>query len=1050
MAWTRRSVPLITYRILGPLAVERDGQPLDVGGPKQRALLLSLLLRRGQVVPADRLVDDAWGERPPRQASASLHASISHLRRVLEPERPPDAAPRVLVRRPGGYSLAVSPDAIDAVRFQAHIDAGRQAAAAGDPVRAGRELCAALELWRGRPLADLADEPFAVAEVARLEEMRLAALEESAVAALALGRHSAVVPDLEALVAEHPLRERLRGLLILALYRAGRQADALARYREGRERLADELGIDPGRELRRLEEQILRQDPVLDWRSTTNEPAPAPVGDGQGRPLVGRGDELRRLGEAWTAARSGSGRIVLIAGEAGIGKSRLVETLAQHVADDGGDVRWGRCFQTEGSPAFWAWVQVLRGVVDDARTDALVRATAGLAADLAQIVPDLKERLPHAGTPAAAEPVEARFRLLDATIRFLTRIAAERPMLVVLEDVHWADAASLDVLRLLAAGVTRTHLLVVATYRDTVAERGAPLSAALPALVREAGVARVSLRGLARDGLAQLAASALDDEVPATLVTALHERTEGNPFYATQLLSLVEAGTALPAEVPAGVREVIQRRVEGLPDVARAMLEAAAVVGRDFVVPTLATATRTGPDEVLEALDTAVAAGVVGTTDDPERYRFAHALVRDALYETLPPGRRTRLHAAVGEALEGDEARAAEVAHHFERAAALGFGDRAFAASLRAAEHAERVHAFETVEAHLRQALRVAGDDPVRELGIQARLATLLLMTQGYTGAGVRAAAHRLRELAGRTGETGQADLVRWALWVDACVSADFTTAQAIAEEHLADARRGGDLAGLATGLQIVATTCWHLGRHAQAEEHFAAALAIIEGLDGEALLVPPMPNVVITGLIHSSCTLFALGRIEEGRQRLERALADAAGLGAFHVTFAEDAWSFWGLLTHDVTLRRFGERGLERAEEHGFPQLAALLQLQLGWYQAVGEGDNAGIARIEAGFDAMRAHGMSMLQPLYLCFLGEALEAVGRDRDAEHAYDAGIASADASGEHMHLAELCRRRGLLARRVGEHGDAWLRRALDVASAQGATLFAARAEKALAG
>jgi DNA-binding SARP family transcriptional activator len=255
------------FRLLGPLEIRTSDGTLPLGGEKQRALLALLLLNANRVVARDRLVDELWGERPPETAVATIQVYVSRLRKLL-PEG-------TLATRPPGYVLAVEPDAVDLQRFERLVGAARDA----DPARSSELLREALALWRGPPLAEFAEEPFARAAAGRLEELRLAALEQRVEADLELGRHAELVGELEGLVAEHPHRERLHGQLMLALYRAGRQADALAAYRRARAAL-DELGLEPGAALRQLERQILAQDPELDLepqRPVEEEGGEAPV-----------------------------------------------------------------------------------------------------------------------------------------------------------------------------------------------------------------------------------------------------------------------------------------------------------------------------------------------------------------------------------------------------------------------------------------------------------------------------------------------------------------------------------------------------------------------------------------------------------------------------------------------------------------------------------------------------------------------------------------------------------------------------------------------------
>src|SRR5215210_3781452 len=239
---------MLDFRILGPIEVWHNGSEQPIGGAKQRAVLALLLLDAGRVASVDHLIDKLWGERPPPSAAASLHNFVSQLRKALGPE--------VLRTAPPGYKLEIGPDELDLHRFSRLVDEAR----GKPPAERALQLREALGLWRGPALADLVFEPFAERESARLEELRLAALEERIDADLAAGRNSDLVGELEALVREHPLRERLRGHLMVALYRSGRQAEALDVYHEGRRLLVEELGSEPGAALRELHTSSLRHE----------------------------------------------------------------------------------------------------------------------------------------------------------------------------------------------------------------------------------------------------------------------------------------------------------------------------------------------------------------------------------------------------------------------------------------------------------------------------------------------------------------------------------------------------------------------------------------------------------------------------------------------------------------------------------------------------------------------------------------------------------------------------------------------------------------------
>ena len=277
------------YLVLGPLEVHDGDGPLPLAGEKQRALLALLLLNANRVVSRERLIDDLWGENPPDTAVTSVQVYVSRLRKLLPPE--------TLLTRPPGYLMATDPEDVDLHRFERLLGEGRSALAGGDAERAALRLREALELWRGPPFAEFASEPFARIESGRLEDLRLAALADRNDAELALGRHEALIAELESLIAAHPHSERLRGQLMLALYRSGRQADALEAYRQARASL-DELGIEPSETLRTLERSILTQDAALDpVRSLVVEtpPLPGPLRVQPSFQFVGRERELEQL-----------------------------------------------------------------------------------------------------------------------------------------------------------------------------------------------------------------------------------------------------------------------------------------------------------------------------------------------------------------------------------------------------------------------------------------------------------------------------------------------------------------------------------------------------------------------------------------------------------------------------------------------------------------------------------------------------------------------------------------------------------------------------------
>ena len=361
------------FRLLGSLEVlDDDGAAVDVGGAQSRALLAALLLAGGHVVSADTLIDAVWGDDPPASAPGSLQAYVSRLRRSL--------GDRVALRwaRPG-YALEVPVGSVDAERFEVLADEGRALLGAGRVTEARAVLIDALAQWRGPALVEFAEQPFAAGAAARLEERRLAALEDRLATDLALGNHATAAGELAELVAANPLREGLRAALALALYRSGRQAEALRALDDARRTLVDELGVSPGRALQELERSILAHDPALELvgapprdpaREQPTVPAaptapatPDDPGPSTDTTLVGRAPELRALRAALDEARVAT-RVVVVEGEPGIGKTRLAEELADDAARRGVTVLWGRAFEGSGAPALWPWLPPLRALAE--------------------------------------------------------------------------------------------------------------------------------------------------------------------------------------------------------------------------------------------------------------------------------------------------------------------------------------------------------------------------------------------------------------------------------------------------------------------------------------------------------------------------------------------------------------------------------------------------------------------------------------------------------------------------------------------------------------
>jgi tetratricopeptide (TPR) repeat protein len=461
------------------------------------------------------------------------------------------------------------------------------------------------------------------------------------------------------------------------------------------------------------------------------DPAPPPGS----RAFVGRDRELAELVAGLEDAIGGRGRLFLISGEPGIGKTWLVESLAGHATKQGIRVLWGRCWEGGGAPPFWPWGQVI-GALTEGCDDETLAAWLGVGTGLvAQLVPGLAERLGTSAVPAAIAPESdaARFYLFEAVSGLFRRAASAQPLLLVLDDLHAADDPSLLLLRFLVRDLRGTRLLVVGTYRDLVAEWPLGIGQAVGELVREGQL--VNLGGLGRDEVRGLMEALSGVVASQAQVAAVYERTEGNPLFVREVVRLLAAqvglerpGQAVP--IPGTIRAVIGRRLAPLSADAVQVLSAAAVVGREFDLSLVGPACELPVERVLDALSEAVALGVAEEPGTVEGYRFSHSLMREVLYDRLPIPARTQLHRRVGEAIErqygsGTGAHVAELARHFAEVAVAGEAAKAVRYARLAGERAMGMHAYEEAATQYQralQALRFAGLDEAGRCELLLRL----------------------------------------------------------------------------------------------------------------------------------------------------------------------------------------------------------------------------------------------------------------------------------------------------------------------------------------
>ncbi len=605
--------------VLGTAVAVVDGVRHELGAARQRALLTVLAMHAGQSVSTGSIIAALWGDAPPSGVASTLQGYVADLRRVLEPRRAPREPARVLVTVPDGYALQVPPEAVDLTRFEAALEQAAldlrvvpdlmrpHVSPLDSPAvaRAAHRLEAALAEWRGEPFSDLGGDLEVECERDRLRALRLEAEILRHTAHLALGGHTTSVADLERLARAHPWNERLWGLWAVALTRSGRQAQALACLRRLRTCLADELGIDPGPEVRDLETAIIRQD----------LPAPCPADRGVPAgfwPLVGRRHELGHLLRALDLADRGTPRSVHLTGEYGIGKTRLTRELEQYAAQRGFRVVRTTCPPTASGVDLWAWDRLLTGLEDAAGA------------------PRRTEALGPAGS------CELLLHLGDRAIELLQSAAERSPLMIVLEDAQRADEATLGVMTHLVEALDAGRVLLVVTER-TPGRRSSAMTGLLHSFGR-AHALDLELTGLDTDEVAALVSTVAGVHLHPRLAADTARRTDGNPFL---VIELARSGDFAATSLPATVHDVVTHHLAGVGAPVRDLLGAASLLDRTFDADLLARAADRDVTALFEELSPAVAAGIL--REEPgDRYAFRQAIVREVLAADLSRNTRTR------------------------------------------------------------------------------------------------------------------------------------------------------------------------------------------------------------------------------------------------------------------------------------------------------------------------------------------------------------------------------------------------------------------------
>jgi DNA-binding SARP family transcriptional activator/DNA-binding CsgD family transcriptional regulator len=879
-------VERLRVQVLGPVRAWRGDRELDLGSGRQRAVFTALAIRSNRVVSREELVSSVWGENSPSGASGSLYTYVSRLRRVLEPDRSRWAGGQTLTSEGSGYSLRVEPGQLDVLEFDRLREIANERWERLDLPAARAALDAALALWHGEALAGI-HGPFAALHRKRLAELRLAALERRTEIMLGSGDVSGAVTELYRLASAHPMRESLRGLLMAALHKGGRDAEALEVYQETRQVLIEQLGIEPGAHLRKIHDEILAR------------PAPAPPAHQTpslaklARPdvFVGRVAELAALRGRLADVLHGSGAGVWIEGESGIGKSALLAAGLADTAERGGQLLWGA--GDEIGRRF-----PLRLMMSSLGVD--VRSPDSRRAAVAEIMRDR----PATG-PKTSQADDLVLDAVDQLVGLVELLCGDGPVVLVLDDMQWADDASLLVWHRLARLTRQLPLLLVGACRPL--PRRTELDQ-LRSVVSLWSGDLLQLGPLDETGAAELAGRLLGAE-PGPALLGLTDCAAGNPLFVREIVQALmrDKAVVLSDEVAdvgeldddgmsaahSALASVITRRTGHLATTTRDALRWAALLGVEFDLGDLATVMQRPASELVQAVEEASAAGVL--REAGQRFAFRHPLVRRALYEAMSSAVRVALHRQAAETL--DEA-GAQVSRVAEQLLGAGVPVDAWVTRWLVANTNAVARRFPTIAADLlQQALASSGlRDDARET-LTVRLARLLFWlgrspeaearaVLSMTSSPEQAAEMRLvlayldyrghentRSLEALDQVIGDPDVPEhWRArhralraMVERSGLEDPSAAADVARDALAQARKHKDSFEIAHAAQYLWQTASMLRRHQDALEHINAAIAAISGRT-------ELADLLLSLLDNKMFTLQNLDRLDDAGQTLAAA----------------------------------------------------------------------------------------------------------------------------------------------------------------------------------
>jgi DNA-binding SARP family transcriptional activator len=1011
-------------QILGPLRLRRDGVEVDPGARQQAYLLALLLAREGQPVSTTELIDLIWGDDVPATALNIIHKYIGALRRLLEPELPPRSTGSYLLRRGGSYLFVAGLGMLDLADFRELVEAAKVYEAEQRHPEALDRYLEALELWQGPAGLEWDDRSAATPTFRALDGEFFDACVAAADLAVSLGQPKRTLQHLHRAAAMAPLHEGVQASLITTLAAAGRQAEALASYRTVRTRLATNLGIDPGPALQTTHRQVLR--------------LPAAGG------LVGRTDELALLRYTVDAAFAGGAGLAIVQGEPGVGKSRLLDEITTEAGGRGARVLWGRCLQGDGTPSMWPWIQAIGTLLDDLAPAA---REIWLGRELGVLLEPGGAGLPLRVLPDSG----VQFRLFEQVVGLLAAASAQQPMVLAIDDLQWADTASLHLFSHLARRLPG-RTVIIGALRDRAPAPGPELSRMLAAASRVPGHQRIRLGNLSLAEVTELIQRETGEQPAPVDTRNIHARTAGNPFFVRELSRLL--ADRAHTETPATVQDIVRDRMAALDDNGRELLQIAALIGRDVDLSLLARAAGLDIPACLDLLDTLDALALLEPNpQSPFSFRFVHDLVQESIAGAIPPSRIPRLHLRIADAMERVDPE--RLAHHLWAAGPLAEPSRVAPALVRAGRHAAAKSALTAAERHLRSAARVARNAGLAELELSAlSLLTAVIGMRTMYGFSSPDLLRRAEELARGLGRELEATEFLYSRRAGHSQAVQLDQSGPLARRVLEEGEASADPIMRAYGLHSWGIHQWDVGNIGEAYRYLSQL---------NQIMLADLPKREENRLRHDlqqlSPVMFAMMTALHGDVDAARDLLDAVEVAAGDDPYAITVWAAFASTTAALAgdpswAMRAAQRGITYDPQFAFVYLGTYTRLARCWAEALTGTDPAG-----AGVEAERIITTYLVDPPlsgvsnWYALLGEMWLAAGRPELAAAALGRAEKFLNVTGQRYAEGLLLLLRARLRLAVGEPAAA-VRAASEQARTlsleRGAHLFVQRVDAFLAG